>query len=412
MTVTRMLRTALCYSAAIGAGIGLLGTTRPVSADVVTGISNLSQANRLSIFHDYSIDVVGLTTRSTVPGSAGGGVMTSVLGSWASTDPAGSGRSFELSATPLFGYDSNPEARRNAQGGVFGGADLLALYRLNIGPEDPTVGSPNQFVFSYDATGAVYEGTVFNADALQQTLAGNYRRSVLHDTVFLGLGFQDQFTTEYGNAFLNTVDVTPSFEWFMLPQYSIEGSYDFTRLDYFIHPNARRNPDANRSTVNAKFHFYPTPQLRGEIPESEDVLGDILRQTLQRATIGYAAVFNDSAGLDYHYESNRLSIGVEGVHLPRLRDVTLDAIYSHEWENFLNPSVEGPLILAGKPKQVRRKDHLDVFTLRANARLFDLPRARGTLSTFLQWDLVADRSNINPRDFNEFIISGGISYKY
>jgi hypothetical protein len=412
MIVKRMLRTAGCCLAGLGASLGLMAGTHSASADVVTGISNLSQANRLSIFHDYSINAVGLTSGSGVPGSAGGGMMTSILGSWASTDPTGSGRSYDISATPLFGYDSNPEARRVGQGSIFGGTDIAAQYRINVGPDDPTVGSPNQFRFSYDATGTVYDGTVLNADTFQQTFAASYRRSLLHDMVFVGVGFQNQFTTEYGNAFLDTVDVSPSVEWFMLPQASAEVNYDYTLMGYFIHPVTKRDPNADRNTVNAKFHFYPTPQLRGEIPEAEDVLGDILRQSLQRATIGYAAVFNEATGTDYNYEANRLSIGIEGLHCPRMPDLTLDATYSHEWDNYMGPSVEGPNIIAGKPRQIRRKDHLDVFTLRTNARLFDLPKDRGTLSTFVQWDIIADRSNLEARHFNEFVISGGISYRY
>ena len=102
--------------AGLGASVVLLTCASRLLADVITGISNLSQANRLSIFHDYSIDAVGLTTRSSVPGSAGGGVMGSVLGSWASTDQTGSGRVFDISVAPLFGYDSNPEARRVCTG--------------------------------------------------------------------------------------------------------------------------------------------------------------------------------------------------------------------------------------------------------------------------------------------------------
>jgi hypothetical protein len=408
MKLKRMLRTAACCVT----GLGVLGLSHSASGDVVTGISNLSQANRLSLFHDYSIDAVGLSSTSTTAGSAGGGVMSPLLGSLASTSFDETGRSWDISAAPIIGYDSNPEARRVSQGSIFGGADIAANYRINIGPYDPTVGSVNTFKFSYDATGAVYDGTVFNADTFQQTIAGSYRRSVLHDTVYLGLSFNDQFTTEYGNAFLNTLDVVPSVEWFMLPQASAEVDYDLTRFDYFIRPVIQRNPDSIRNTINAKFHFYPTPQVRGPIPESPDVLGDILRQSLNRFTIGYGAVFNEAAGIDYNYEANRVTVGVEGLHYPTLSDVTLDATYGHEWDRYSDPSNEGPTVIAGKPKQRLRKDHVDVFTLRSNARLFDLPQNRGTLSTFVQWDLIADRSNIVARHFNEFVISGGIKYSY
>jgi len=411
MNVKRMLQTAVGCLGGIGASVALLVSPRTVSGDVVTGISNLSQANRLSIFHDYSIDAVGLTD-AQVPGSPGGGIMTHILGSWASTDTSVVGSDLGISITPLFGYDSNPEARRIGQGSVFGGADIAALYRINIGPNDPTVGSPTQIKFSYDATGAVYDGTVFNADTFQQTFATSYRRSLFHETLYVGVGLKDQFTTEYGNAFLNTLDVTPGVEWFMIPQASLEGSYDLTRLDYFMHNGLHKSPDAVRNTVNAQFHFYPTPNVRGPIPESDDVLGDILRQSLHRATVGYAAVFNEARGSDYNYEANRVYVGVEGVHVPRLGDLTLDARYAHEWDNYMNPNSELPIVLAGSPKQIRRKDHMDVLTLRANARLFDLPQNRGTLSTFVQWDIIADRANLQARHFNEFIISGGLSYQY
>jgi hypothetical protein len=78
----------------------------------------------------------------------------------------------------------------------------------------------------------------------------------------------------------------------------------------------------------------------------------------------------------------------------------------------MDPSTEGPIILAGKPKQRRRKDHVDVFTLRANAKLFDLPQDRGSLSSFLQWDIIADRSTIVARHYNEFVVSGGLTYQW
>jgi hypothetical protein len=411
MIVKRMLRTALCLTAGIGGPIALLAQPRAAHGDVVTGISNLSQANRLSIFHDYSIDAVGITSGST-PGSPGTGIMTSVLGSWASTDTSPTANSLSFYATPIGGYDSNPEARRVGQGSAFGGADIAALYRIDIGPADPTVGSVNQIRFSYDATGAIYDGTVFNADTFQQTGVASYRRNALHDTVFLGFTLKDQFTTEYGNAFLNTLDAIPSVEWLMIPQASIEGRYDITRFDYFIRPITVRNPDAVRSTVNAEFHFYPTPQVRGPIPEAEDVLGDILRQTLHRATVGYAAVFNEAAGHDYNYEANRVYVGVEGVTIPQLHDVVLDTNYAHEWDNYMNPNDQGPIVLAGSPKQIRRKDHMDVFTLRGSAKLFELPENRGTLTTFVQWNLIADRSNLESLHFNEFIVSGGVSYRW
>jgi hypothetical protein len=241
---------------------------------------------------------------------------------------------------------------------------------------------------------------------------------LFQDRVFLGLAIEDQFTMQHGSAVLNTVDAIPSLEWFFYPQASIEVNYDYTSLTFF--PNALRvtDPNSDRSTVNLKLHLYPTPQVRGPIPESPDVLGDFLRQSLTRATIGYAAVFNESEGPDYKYEANRVSLGFEGVKLPHFKgipgtsDVTLDLMYAHEWDNYMNPDDEGPVIIVGSPKQIRRKDHIDVFTFRGNAKLLDLSRDRGTLGAFVQWDIIADRANILVRHYNEYVISGGLTYRY
>jgi hypothetical protein len=280
------------------------------------------------------------------------------------------------------------------------------------------VGSPNQFRLSYDATGAVYEGPVDDADVLQQTLAWSYRRNLFSDHVFLGIQVKDQFTMVHGASLLNTLDAGPSVEWLVIPQASIEFNYDYTSFSFFPPVIRARDQESDRHTINIEGHLYPTPQVRGPIPESPDVLGDILRSTLSRATVGYAAVFNEPRGIDYEYEGNRLWVGLEGMRIPikgrwlNWNDITFDAMYAHEWDNYMNPDSEGPPVLAGKPAQVRRKDHLDVFTLRTNARLFDLPRDQGTMAAFLQYDIIADRSNIAVRHYNEFVISGGLTYKY
>ena len=412
MICKRILAIASYRWTILSASIGLLAGPAFSLADQVSGQADLAQANRLSIFHDYAIDITG-QTQSVPPGVAGGGVATPLLGGWASTDTDGSGRSYNLHATPVFGYDSLPEARRNANGGsVFGGIDLGADYRIDLGPSDPTVGSPTQFKFAYDAAAVIYDGNVFNANSLQQTASASYRRSLFQDSLYIGFAFNDQFSTEHGDPFLNTVDAIPSLEWFMVPQASVEVVYDYTNLEYYIRASQLTNPDADRNTISAKFHYYPTPHQRGPIPDSEDVLGDILRQSLTRATVGYAAVFNEANRDDYQYESNRMSLGFEGVRYPGLDDVTMDVGYNYEWQRFALPNHDGPLVLAGKQKYVRRNDHLNVITLRTNAHLFDLPRHRGTIDTFLQWDLIYDHSNIAVRDFNEFVISGGISYRF
>jgi hypothetical protein len=148
------------------------------------------------------------------------------------------------------------------------------------------------------------------------------------------------------------------------------------------------------------------------VPESEDVLTDILRSTLHRVTIGYDHDWNVASGTDYDYEGNRVYIAAEGLRLRSLQDVTLDVRYAHEWDQYDHPNTEGITVLAGKPKARRRKDELDVLSLKANARLFDIQHGHGVVTSFFQWDIIQDHSNVFPRHFNEFVLSGGFEYRY
>ncbi len=409
---TAGFRTALLYSAVCSSiGIAVFATVTASRGDTTGPISNLSQANRLSLFHDYSIDAVGLVS-GDVPGTQGGGVASYLMGNWKDSDITGTGRSYEINVTPLAGYDSNPEARRSQQAGEFVGADLNAAYRFDFGTDDATIGHPGEIKVYYDAVGAIYSGQVFKADTLQQTVGSTFHRRLWDNTVVLGMLIDDQFTMEHGDGILNTFDVAPSAEIFLLPQSSVEIGYAYARLDYELRTELIKDPDANRHTISAQYHFYPTPQKAGPVPESPDVLGDILRQSLHRATVGYDYVFNRAAGDDYVYEGNRVYIGLDGLQIPGAPDINFDIRYAHEWDQYSNPNVEGPTVLAGRPITQKRQDHIDVFTLRGNARLLDLPKNRGTLSTYAQFDIIADRSNIDARHFNEYSFSTGISYRY
>jgi hypothetical protein len=62
--------------------------------------------------------------------------------------------------------------------------------------------------------------------------------------------------------------------------------------------------------------------------------------------------------------------------------------------------------------QFRPKDHLDIMTMRMDAHLADLAHGKGSLGTFVQWDWVRDFSFISSRDYNEYILSTGITYRY
>lgn len=412
-------RTALnaaAVAAALLVAAGLAGTV--ARADQETGQVAQSQANRLSIFHDYDLDALGRPsvdhTDEDVPGVAGGGAFADLLGTLASTDPNAAQRAFSVTAAPVVGYDSNPEARRVARGSIFGGGDVTAAFHLSRGPGDPIVGHPTEFGVSYDVVGAAYEGQVQNADTLQQTFAATVRQSLFNDTVYVSAAVDDQFTMEHGAAFLNTTDVAPSVEAFLLPQASVEVGSDYTHLQYLFYASTLKDkPTAERNTLYVKAHLFPLPQVRNAVvPEAPDQLTDILRGGLRRFTVGYGHVWNNPyrTGNDYDYEANRVFAGLDGLSSPRLRDLSMDVEYAHEFQNYLNPNSEGvsPTAL---PRR-RRRDNLDVFTVRANARLFDLPRDRGTLATFLQYDLIHDGATIVPRRFNEFTVSGGLTYRY
>ena len=438
-----MIWKRLLLAAAAGSA---LSTMAPAArAEDVTPTVSQDQANRLSLFHDYGLNAVGNANYvgrpvnvgnpndvgGQIAGSPGGGLIGGYLPSSAvSTDTTGPGRAFDVTLTPLVGYDANPEAHRVPRGGVFGGGELGAAYHIADGPDDPIVGQPLRATFAYNLLGAAYEGQVQNADTLQQNLSGSVRQTLFDGTIVLSSSLADGFTMEHGSAFLDTFDAGATGEFFFLPQASVETGYDFTHLQYFYKPtDVNQKPTADRNTFVAKAHLYTLPQRRGAtVAEAPDVLTEILRATLRRVTVNYAHVWNDPTqrtGNDYQYEANRVGFGLEGLTVPGKvgtrslgtfgRSLSFDVDYDHEFQTYEFANSVHPRVLAGHltPRGGQhRKDGIDVFTLRGNARLFDLPDDAGTLATYVQWDLIHDGSNIVPRRYNEYVISGGVTYRY
>lgn len=372
-----------------------------------------AQSNRLSIFHDYGLSIIGTESGDTtnIPtDSTGQGLLGPMLGSWASTDNGGPQRSWYVSATPIVGYDSNPLALDHAKTSPFIGADLNAGYSLATKLAN---GNPLGATFGYDMVGALYDGTVEQAQSLQQTVSASVYHSLADDTIRLNALFDDQFSFTHGKSFLNSIDVHPAVQFFFVPNISIEAGYQFTDFDYFFPLETdKQDPDADRHTASFAVHLFPLPQPAGSpVPDSPDVLTDILRRSLHSMAIGYDHVWNRSDGSDYVYESNRIRFGLESIRFLPTDAVTADFEYAHEWQNYMNFNSLTGSLLVGEVRR-RREDHLDVFTTRLNARLADLAENRGTLGTFFQWDVIWDRSNFQQRDFNEYVVSAGVTYRY
>jgi hypothetical protein len=406
MRLKFLIRSAPCVVA------GLCIFLIPIShaaADEVTAELNESEAQRLSIFHDYNISSIG-STDGDIPNTTDGGMLTSYLGRWVTDAPTANDRAWSVSATPVIGYDSDPEGLKNERGSLFGGADLAANYGLKLTGDN---GDPTAIAFNYDATGAVYKGTTKQGDNLQQTVAAGIEHKMFGDTIVLNGLFNDQFTVDHGSAFLNTINASAAAEIFWLSQLSTELSYRFSHLDFFYSPQTKElDPDANRDVVDLSLHLFPLPQTRdATVAESPDRLTDFLRSSLRRLTLGYAYVWNRSDGSDYRYEANRIHFGFDDLRPFHTNNISFDLQYAHEWQVYNNKSTETVPVLNGNHFLLRH-DHLDVFTVRANLRLADLAHDRGTIGQFLQWDIIADRSNIQTHDFNEFIISTGLEYRY
>ena len=383
-----------------------------VHAQDITANLRQSQANRLSYFHDYGISALG-TTADSPPGAANnGGLVAPLLGSFASTVPE-EPKPFFLSATPLAGYDSDPDGQNRKRNSVFAGFDLTGQIEQHVGDLDPIVGYPLEASLTYNAQGAVYEGQTQHADELQQSFTAAVRQSLFKNTLVLSGILADQFTVDQGRAFLNTVDFAPAAEIFALPQFSVEGVYDYTHFDYFYPVLASQDPDAERSAFTGLFHFYSFPQTRGTpLPESPDQLTDILRASLNRATVGFGHVWNFGEGKSYEYESNRVVFGLEGLKIREKANVTFDLQYAHEWQHYSRFNTETPVTINEKHGLLLRRDELDVVTLRANARLLQLSHNAGNINGFLQLDVVDNDSNVEPRSFDELIVSGGVTYRY
>jgi hypothetical protein len=410
MKLKRLIWSAPPAAAGLCGAILAFGAISTASADDVTANLNQSEAGRLSIFHDFGTSSIG-STPSDIPDSTDGGMLTGYLGRWATDTPTPSDKSFSVSATPVVGYDSDPEGLKDERGSIFGGAELAANYALNLTASN---GDPTIFDVGYDATGAVYKGTVKQGDNLQQTVSAGAQHKMFNDAFVFSGGFRDQFTIDHGTAFLNAIDLSTGGEVFWFPQLSTELSYRYSHLDfYFPDVVKQQDPDANRDVLSLAMHLFPLPQTRNAtVGESPDLLTDFLRSSLRSATVGYAYVWNTSDGSDYKYQANRVFFGLDDLRPFHTKNLSFDLNYAHEWQQYFNTNnTELGDVISGK-STLRRNDHLDVFTMRANARLADLARNRGTLGGFLQWDYIRDESNIPNRDFNEFIVSTGIEYRY
>ena len=409
----KLKRLTLC--AALAAGCLMLSAARPALADVLTPNLNQAEANRLSIFHDYSLDAVGNSGEMVSP--SGEGVIwpwvQRLHGNAEDAKPQAAVRDWYVGAGLIAGYDSNPEARVRAKSSSFAGADLGAGYALILDPNDPSEGSSTEFNFAYQMVGAIYQGTTDKANVDQQTLSADVRHGIFGDQIFLGGRIDDQFTMEHGTAFLNVVDITPKAEVFFLPQLSGEMEFNYAHLDYFYHVSADRDVDADRNTLTLKLHYYTLPPNRNQpIPEAPDRLTELLRQLLRGATFGYAHVWNLADSSSYKYEADRLILGLDGIQPFKTSDVSFDVEYAHETQNYPNASSESGLSLNHPNGFIRRHDHLNIITLRGNANLFTFRHNRGNLGTYLQWDMINDTSTIFIRDFNEYIVSAGITYRF
>ena len=441
-------RFGLTVATAVGCG----AITAAARADVILPFVTQDQANRLSIFHDYGMDVIGDATGDgsgvaghgggylgTVPepGIPGHGAAAAAIDKFSgtfpflrgiqSTDSTGTGRSYDLSVGYASGTDSNPEARAHPHDASFFGGSLAAAYHLTRGDVDPVVGVPFRADLAYTATGVFYSGPRADADAVQQGLGGFVRSSYADNAVVLTGGLNDQFTMEHGAAFLDTFDGTAAAEGFVLNQLSVEGGYDYGHLQYFFKPagDDAARPTAERHTLDARLHVYTISQHRGD-PNAvaKDGTTRFIQGALRRATLGYAHVFNfpdQQTGTDYRYQSDRVYIGLEGLALPPEvqlfgqplgQGTSASILYAHEFQTFAFDNSNSPAVQTGTGPGHPRKDGLDVLTLRSNTRILDFAHKAGTLVSFLQFDLVHDGSNIPNRHFNENVFSTGLTYQY
>ena len=442
-----MKRTGLFWAA----GLAACAAAATARADFVTANVSQDQANRLSIFHDYGLDVIGDGTGDgsgvaghgggylgevAVPGTPGQGAAAAILSKLSdrftflrgiqSTDASGTGRSYDVSVGYASGYDSNPKAASLARDGSFLGGDLTAAYHLTQGEPDRVVGTPFRADLAYTATGVFYSGPRADADAVQQGLSASLRQSWLDNTLVGTASVNDGFTMEHGAAFLDTFDGTAGGEAFVLPQLSVEGAYDYGHLQYFFRPVLdAQKPTADRHTVDARVHVYTISQRRGD--HSAVASGGwerFVQGALRRATLGYAHVWNfpdQQTGTDYRYQSDRVYLGLEGLALPpelKLfgqpigQGTSASILYAHEFQDYAFTNSDTPVTFTPFSTGHPRKDGLDVLTIRSNTRILDFARKGGLLVSFLQLDLVHDGANVPERHFNELITSSGLTYQY
>lgn len=313
------------------------------------------------------------------------------------------------------GYDSNPDAVHDAKGAAFAQLGVRATWDIDrgpvyVGPYDPDLHYDRVLNFTYEGGARFYEGPLDESNPIQQTFNLSYKTRVA-ERLLLYVQASDVWTHIDESPFLNTIAVLPAARYYWTDWLATEFGYSYSNFEYLFDLGGLPVPDPSVLDPDADLHqvgptlllFAPRPEL---VPDAKR-RGPLVFPHVEKIALGYAHAWNDADGADLEYEGDRVTFAISGLRFWSTQGAWMDFAYSHEWNDYANPSVLSP---TGEVRddEVSRLAAAFNFVIEP---LYDEASGRVGIVK-MNLELVDNESNIQVRDFDQFILSLGFSYQF
>lgn len=313
------------------------------------------------------------------------------------------------------GYDSNPNALHNAEGAAFAQIGVRATWDIDrgpvyVGPHDPDLHYERVLNLTYEGGARLYEGRLQDSNAIQQTFNVSYKHRVA-DSMLLYLHAGNVWTHIGQDPFLNTISALPAARYYWADWLATEIGYSYSKFEYLFDlkdlpvPNpSMLDPDADLHQIGPTLLLFAVrPELVGD-PQRR---GPFVFPYVERVGLGYAHMWNDADGADLEFEGDRLSLSISGLRFWATEGAWIDVALSQEWHDYANPSILSP---TGEV----RDDDVTKLAVAFNFGIEPLyDEASGRMGLVkLNVELVDNESNIQVRDFDQYVVSLAFTYQF
>jgi hypothetical protein len=281
----------------------------------------------------------------------------------------------------------------------------LAGNPIRAGNYDSALGYPQLLTASYTLDAIEYEGQLAKADKIRQTADLLYQSRYFANTLdFVAEGkYQNTLVNEL--EALQQTEITPTIRYFPLSWLAAQASYDFSDFEFHTPVvDAPLDQSADRHTVGGSILMFGSDQTRPKAgydnPWFPDMFDDV--------SLSYFHIFNDARGSDYDYQGNRLRVAFDNIHLEMIgppvfyywfKNISATVSYTRDWNDYEHPNSQ----IASASE---RSDGIDTATLLIN----DAINKNTTLH--LEYDYTNAASNLSTRQYDENVLTIGVSLRY